>query len=293
MRRWTVSCVTIALMATIGCQQDWEPKDSSSFTELTAVEYPKAEFEPADPTNYTEADRPNDDAILQVIFAMSQGTYSGTIAYFQTPSVGGSAHYILAEDGRVAQMVSEADRAWFVGGANTNTVGVSLEGDSTDPSHPEPLYQAAAELGTYLAWKYDIPEDRSGFIGRDEIKTSESNPGDGWDWNHFITLLQATEPWGDLVGFVRACDIQDPDAGLANARVYIETAAGAAVTDVIARTDGLFSVPELPLGDYVIKVQEPGFYAAQRDVQLVSENAYSQTWGSIAVVPLAGCGDEL
>ena len=48
----------------------------------------------------------------------------GTISHFLTPSSQVSAHYVIARDGRIIQMVLDTDKAWHAKGANADSIGI-------------------------------------------------------------------------------------------------------------------------------------------------------------------------
>ena len=92
----------------------------------TNPDYPNAVFVPAASCNYTSGR--GGTIVSAVTIHYTQGTYAGSIAWFQNCSAKASAHYVIRSvDGQVTQMVPEADKAWHVGVANSYTIGIEHE----------------------------------------------------------------------------------------------------------------------------------------------------------------------
>jgi hypothetical protein len=91
-----------------------------------------------------------------------------TLRGFERTTSGVSAHYVVAKDGTVFQMVREADRAWHAGESfwkgrtdiNDYSIGIEMvnRNDGLDP-WPEAQVEAVLELCRYLVAKYGITRD--------------------------------------------------------------------------------------------------------------------------------------
>jgi N-acetylmuramoyl-L-alanine amidase len=91
------------------------------------------------------------------------------IRLFQTPSSEVSSHYIVGKDGRVVQMVSEADRAWHAGDCrwqgrtdiNSCSIGIEMVHRDQDPHDDWPPAQteAVARLLLDIRSRHRIPND--------------------------------------------------------------------------------------------------------------------------------------
>ena len=112
----------------------------------TVPDYPNAVFVPAASCNYTSGRGGTN--ITAVTIHYTQGTYSGSIAWFQNCSASASAHYVIRSvDGQVTQMVPEADKAWHVGVANSYTIGIEHEAYGNIYSYfTSAMYQSSANL---------------------------------------------------------------------------------------------------------------------------------------------------
>jgi N-acetyl-anhydromuramyl-L-alanine amidase AmpD len=114
-----------------------------------------------------------------------------------------------AAAGQITQMVREAYYAWHVVCWNTWMFGTEHEGFASSPAwYSEAMYQASAGLQRHLCDAYNIPKDRNHIIGHDEWQNSawktwmaanfpsidttcnsHTDPGQYWDWNHFMSLV--------------------------------------------------------------------------------------------------------
>ncbi|WP_235002081.1 N-acetylmuramoyl-L-alanine amidase [Actinacidiphila paucisporea] len=168
---------------------------------------------PDDFGNYNVSDRPaNGEDVRYLVIHDMEGTFDGSIKEFQDPTAYASAHYLVADDGRVTQMVQLKDEAWHSANktVNMHSVGVEHEGWAikTGDWFTEQEYDSSAVLVKYLAQKFGIPLDREHVIGHDEVpgvldaKVSAQHwdPGPYWDWNHYMSLLGAPDGAGGAGG---------------------------------------------------------------------------------------------
>ncbi len=161
-----------------------------------APEYPlAAAFVPAYSGNYSA------DGIVSydyVVVHTQEGSYNGTISWFQNPSSVVSAHYVMrAVDGEVTQMVLDKDRAYHVGVSNKYALGIEHEGFVADPGkwYTWATYSESALLTRWLTIKHAIPVERAHIVGHVELPmTSHTDPGVGWDWDLYMALIK------DVVG---------------------------------------------------------------------------------------------
>ncbi|SDQ57870.1 N-acetylmuramoyl-L-alanine amidase [Thermostaphylospora chromogena] len=161
---------------------------------VLSADYPPAAWVAAHSSNYTASSRPSSYAIDRVIIHVTQGSYAGTISWFQNPSANVSAHYVIrSSDGAVTQMVREKDVAWHAGNWNYNTrsIGIEHEGWVDNPSwFTDAMYRASAALTRHICDKYGIPKDRTHIIGHNQVPgATHTDPGPNWDWNRFMEYV--------------------------------------------------------------------------------------------------------
>ncbi|MBO7491565.1 MAG: N-acetylmuramoyl-L-alanine amidase [Bacteroidales bacterium] len=183
----------------------------------TSPDYDGAIWLAAASCNYTQGR--NGTTITGVTIHYTQGTYSGTLAWFQNCSANASAHYIIrSSDGQVTQMVRECDKAWHVGTANSYTIGVEHEAYGNIASYfTENMYQSSANLVRDICQRHsninphrtfyrDTLDDGTalnnglhnlgGATACTQIRghqhypnQSHTDPGPYWNWNHYYHLL--------------------------------------------------------------------------------------------------------
>lgn len=170
-----------------------------------------AQFIPASSSNYTDSSRSSVD---RVVIHTMEGSYSGSISWFQNSSASASAHYMVrSSDGEITQMVDEEDTAWHAGHWDTNSrsIGIEHEGYISDPGtwYTEAMMAASAQLTRDICDRYGIPIDRSHIIGHNEVpgcsnpsgggSSCHTDPGSGWDWNKYIDRVKSAgggSGWG-------------------------------------------------------------------------------------------------
>jgi Negative regulator of beta-lactamase expression len=191
------------------------PQSKHSYT--TAVtDYPLAIHCPAATCNYTQG---RTQTISNITIHYTQGTYAGSIAWFQNCNAQASAHYVIRSiDGQVTQMVAESDKAWHVGVANGYTIGIEHEAYGNIHSFfTSAMYLSSANLvrnictrrtniRTFRTFYRDTLDDGSvlnaglhnlgGATACTQIRghqhfpsQSHTDPGPYWDWNYYYKLL--------------------------------------------------------------------------------------------------------
>ncbi|WP_320069892.1 N-acetylmuramoyl-L-alanine amidase, partial [Micromonospora sp. RTGN7] len=175
-----------ATVATAGSRSTGSP------AALAAVpEYGPARWVAANGGNY----QPGRSArITTVVVHVTQGSYAGTVSWFQNPSSGVSAHYVVrSSTGEITQMVREGDTAYHARSANPYSVGIEHEGFVDNPAwFTDAMYRSSAALTRYLCDKYGLPRDRSAIKGHNELPGNDhTDPGPNWNWNYYISLVNA------------------------------------------------------------------------------------------------------
>jgi N-acetylmuramoyl-L-alanine amidase len=159
---------------------------------------------------------------------------SGALHVLQTENSGGpvSSHYLIGDDGRVYQLVSEQARAWHAGGSrwagisdlNSSSIGIELDNNGHEPF-------SEAQLQSLLVLLHDVRE-RNGIqphlvVGHGDIApTKKDDPSVLFPWQRLaqagfglwpreqrVAPPPGFDPWAALrlVGY----DLRDPAAALA------------------------------------------------------------------------------
>ncbi|HCT78140.1 MAG TPA: N-acetylmuramyl-L-alanine amidase [Micromonosporaceae bacterium] len=166
---------------------------------LASTDYGPATWIPAHSANYTVANRESSHNINYVVIHTTQGSYNGTISWFQNPAAQVSAHYVVkSSNGAVTQMVREKDIGWHAGNwtYNTQSIGIEHEGwVEQDGWYTEAMYQSSAAIVRSVCAKYGIPKDRAHIIGHNQVPgATHTDPGPRWNWTHFMSLVNGTTP---------------------------------------------------------------------------------------------------
>lgn len=182
-----------------GQAMPWRPRDTTLTTGSSLI----AQFVQASSSNYTNDSRGAGDIDRVVIHTM-EGSYSGSISWFQNSAAQASAHYMVrSSDGQITQMLAEEDIGWHAGDWTTNSrsIGIEHEGyiSAPDTWYTEAMMQASAALTADVCDRYGIPKDRSHIVGHNEVpgcsnaggggSSCHTDPGSGWDWDYYIDLV--------------------------------------------------------------------------------------------------------
>ncbi|MCK2213861.1 N-acetylmuramoyl-L-alanine amidase [Actinomadura sp. ATCC 31491] len=173
---------------------------------ILSTDYGPAAWVAASSSNYTASSRPSSYAIDRVVIHVTQGSYAGTISWFQNSSAQVSAHYVVkSSNGAITQMVREKDIAWHAGNwtYNTRSIGIEHEGYVSEASwFTDAMYRASAALTKAICDKYGIPKDRSHIIGHNEVPgATHTDPGSYWNWTTYMNYVTGggTPSWTTTV----------------------------------------------------------------------------------------------
>ena len=169
------------------------------------TDYPAATWVPADPSNYTVANRAHDYPIQLIVIHDIEGSTGFAIQLFQQPGYAASAHYIVSYQGQLTQMVREKDIAWHAGNwdYNTRAIGIEHEGFAWTPGlYTTDEYNASAALAASICSRWGVPMDRTHVIGHNEVpdpnnpglfggSDHHTDPGPYWDWTYYMSQAQA------------------------------------------------------------------------------------------------------
>jgi hypothetical protein len=167
-----------------------------------AADYRRAVWRPAASCNYTNSNREASYDIRKIVIHVAEGSYSGTIGWFQNCAAGTSAHYVVGRRGGVAQSVRGKDIAWHAGwwATNKHSIGIEHAGYTNNPnSFTRRMYRASARLSAWCCKKYRIPIDRSHIIGHNQVPGCSgsgggagchTDPGRYWNWTKYMRLVR-------------------------------------------------------------------------------------------------------
>lgn len=192
-------------------QADGEVFDATSSTLKLTEGAKSTDYAPAlwvaSPYNSTRS-----AAASAVTIHTMQGSYAGSISWFQSNPYSVSAHYLIrSSDGQVTQMVRESRAAHHVGTHNGYTLGIEHEGYVANASwYTTAMYNASAALTRHFCARYAIPctsayngTASSGLVvlptstkikGHQHYSNqSHTDPGQYWDWRRYYSLLNPAQ----------------------------------------------------------------------------------------------------
>src|SRR5438309_2792549 len=179
--------------------------DAPAAAATAGPDYPSASWIPADPSNYSTANRTHDYPIDMIVVHDIEGSAASAIQDFQTPNYAASAHYVVGYDGAITQMVREHDIAWHAGNwdYNTRAIGIEHAGFAYTPGlYTTAEYNASAALAASICSRYGVPMDRTHVIGHYQVPDPNNpglfggsdhptDPGPYWDWTYHMATAQA------------------------------------------------------------------------------------------------------
>lgn len=177
----------------------------------TGPEYPGAAWVPTPRSNYAPAARQRAD-VRWIVIHTSEDPAAKAIRRLTDPEAKVSAHYLIARDGRVTQLVRNEDVAYGVGNLAYNKACISIEHERYDGAEVTDVeLQASRDLVRWLVARYAItpriyeglaprdPMAGSGVIGHSQVPDLHySAVGGGenhhtdpvnWNWAEYKTLL--------------------------------------------------------------------------------------------------------
>lgn len=176
-----------------------------------STDYPPAIWNPAASCNYSS----RTTGVSHVAVHTTQGSYAGTISWFQNCAAQVSAHYVIrSSDGQVTQMVREASKAWHVGNSNGYTVGIEHEGYVSNPTawYTTAMYNASAALTRDIlashglsqkvyngssGWSAVLADSTYNVKGHVNYSNqTHTDPGSGWDWVRYKNAVAGSTSGG-------------------------------------------------------------------------------------------------
>lgn len=133
-------------------------------------------------------------ADMLIIHFTDQPDVTAAVDILTDPARAVSAHYLIAADGQILQLVAEHKRAWHAGVAhwagqtdiNSRSIGIELDNPGIDTGrHPFPAVQMRAliTLARAIIARHPIPARH--VLGHSDIAPlRKQDPGPLFDWQH-------------------------------------------------------------------------------------------------------------
>ncbi len=131
---------------------------------------------------------------ILVLHYTAEKTAEEAIARLTDPTSGVSAHYLVAKDGVITQLVREADRAWHAGvsywtgdtDVNSRSIGIEIDNLGSSLGPPLPPYphvqiEAVINLSLDIVQRHCIPAQR--IVGHSDVAPDRKiDPGAKFPW---------------------------------------------------------------------------------------------------------------
>ena len=144
-------------------------------------------------------------AVIIVLHATEQGSARESLDTLRTANSGGpvSAHYLVGEDGRIYQLVADADRAWHAGGGrwgtltdlNSASIGIEIDNDGSEP-YTNAQVAALLRLLDDLTARLSIPKTQV-IAHADLAPTRKRDPGAHFPWQRLAEAGYGLWPRGE------------------------------------------------------------------------------------------------
>lgn len=144
-------------------------------------------------------------AVIIVLHATEQGSARESLDTLRTANSGGpvSAHYLVGEDGRIYQLVADADRAWHAGGGrwgtvtdlNSASIGIEIDNDGSEP-YTDAQVAALLRLLDDLTARLSIPKTQV-IAHADLAPTRKRDPGAHFPWQRLADAGYGLWPRGN------------------------------------------------------------------------------------------------
>lgn len=120
---------------------------------------------------------------LYVVEHIADGTFAGTIVWQKNASANVSSHFIVAKDGRIAQMVDTSIPAWTQILGNPYSIAVENEGFSGEALTPAQV-EASAILLARAHREHGVPLQVTGTVGIPGLGHHSMGYESGVNWGH-------------------------------------------------------------------------------------------------------------
>jgi N-acetyl-anhydromuramyl-L-alanine amidase AmpD len=138
-----------------------------------------------------------------VVVHTTEGSLAGTLAWLADPVSQVSAHFVIAPNGDLYQMVNSRNKAWHASYYNSRSIGIEMVGYANQPSTWN--HANLATLAQVIAWsavEFDIPVENPagnaysywsnrfnapGIVAHSQVQPwDKGDPGPYFPWNRVL-----------------------------------------------------------------------------------------------------------
>lgn len=154
-------------------------------------------------------DRSSGSVIDSIVIHTTEVDLQGTLDIFRNPAAQVSAHFVIASDGEVFEMVDSSFRAWHATYYNSRSVGIEMVGYAGQPgTWNESNLASLAEVVAWITLAYpEVPlvhplgdaygysnntYDEAGLVGHGQVQPwNRTDPGVYFPWEGLLADVQA------------------------------------------------------------------------------------------------------
>jgi N-acetylmuramoyl-L-alanine amidase len=142
-----------------------------------------------------------------IVIHTTEVDYQGTLNFFLNPASQVSAHFVIAPDGQIVQMVDTARKAWHATYYNSRSIGIEMVGYAGNPSTwNENNLGALSDLLAWLVTAYDVSlthpsgnaydfsndrYNRTGLVAHGQVQPwNRTDPGSFFPWESILVDVQ-------------------------------------------------------------------------------------------------------
>jgi hypothetical protein len=133
---------------------------------------------------------------MYVVIHTADGSYDGTIAWQKNPSANVSSHFIVAKDGRCAQMLDTNAKSWCQIEGNPYSIAIENEGSENTPLTAQQI-EAIARILAKANQVHGVPLQVTGRVGTRGLGHHSMGAESGVNWGHSAcpgSIIKAQKP---------------------------------------------------------------------------------------------------
>jgi len=133
---------------------------------------------------------------MYVVVHTADGSFEGTIAWQRNASADVSSHFVVAKDGRIAQMLDTNSKPWTQKAGNPYSISIENEGNENTPLTPYQV-EANARILAKAHQVHGVPLQLTGKVGTRGLGHHSMGAESGVDWGHSLcpgSIIKGQKP---------------------------------------------------------------------------------------------------
>lgn len=133
---------------------------------------------------------------MYVVVHTADGSFEGTIAWQRNASADVSSHFVVAKDGRIAQMLDTNAKPWTQKAGNPYSISIENEGNENTPLTAYQI-EANARILAKAHQVHGVPLQLTGRVGTRGLGHHSMGAESGVDWGHSLcpgSIIKGQKP---------------------------------------------------------------------------------------------------